>query len=180
VASTILTAEGRYFYFAQPEAHDYTVTEIAHALSQLCRYTGHSLEFYSVAEHSVRVALAVPPEYALEALLHDASEAYLGDVSSPLKRLLPDYKAIEERVERAITAHFGLPFPLSPIVKRADIQLLLTEKRDLLHPSRGAIHDIHWGQWPDIQPLEKRIHPLSPAGARAAFLDLFARLTQWP
>lgn len=147
---TILTSTGQYFRFRHPEEHKYDIEEIAHALSHVCRYTGHCKEFYSVAQHSVLVAMSLPPALQFQGLMHDASEAYLGDVSSPLKSLLPEYKALEERVERAISKSFGMPFPLDPQVKVADMRMLMTEKRDL------TVHTAQCNQeWPtDYQPFD--------------------------
>ena len=169
--STILTNEGHYFEFDHPEKHFYSIFEIAHALSNLCRFTGHVREFYSVAQHSVYVSLLCPPELAMCGLLHDASEAYLGDVASPLKRLLGDYKAIEKRVEQAICAAYKLPFPLPPEVKHADMRLLITEKRDLL-PSPSQDQNI----WPDFEPMQKRIRPMTPHEAERFFIYRYADL----
>lgn len=95
----ILTYTGLHFPLLKPEYFHFNILDIAHALSQLCRFTGHTSSFYSVAQHSVMVASLVPADQALAALMHDAAEAYLGDVSSPLKALLPDYKLIETNVE---------------------------------------------------------------------------------
>lgn len=168
---TILTNEGEYFRFGQPEDHCYTISEIAHALSHICRYTGHAREFYSVAQHSVLVSYLVPKPLALCALLHDASEAYLGDVSSPLKAMLPDYKAIEARVEKAIAEQYLLPYPLPPEVKHADLRMLMTEKRDLMPTnSRDA------EEWPDIQPINYKVRPMEPKLARTYFLRRFVEI----
>ncbi|MEM4379972.1 MAG: hypothetical protein QXL01_04720, partial [Thermoplasmatales archaeon] len=82
----IETYSGKKFdYLAQSELD---IEDIAHALSNLCRFNGHTRVFYSVAEHSVNVSSMVPPELKIAALLHDAAEAYIGDVPSPLKQLI--------------------------------------------------------------------------------------------
>ncbi len=129
---TILTISGQYFPYESPETYDFNIEEIAHSLARLCRFTGHvnTDGIYSVAQHSVLVSFIVPDELKVAALLHDAAEAYMGDVNSPLKQLLPEYKKIEKKVEKAIFNHFGRPWPKHPAIKQADLRLLAAEHQD--------------------------------------------------
>lgn len=170
VGPTILLRSGEYFDFESPETSIITIGDIAHALSNLCRFTGHVHRFYSVAEHSIHASYLVPPEDAFAALMHDAAEAVLGDVSKPLKSLLPDYKRIEQRVERAIFARFGLPGNLPASIKVADRQMLGIEQRECM----GNSDD--WGR----NTLDTSHGPvicfLSPPAACGAFLARYSEL----
>jgi len=168
--SLILTSEGQWFDFTKPEAHSYKIEEIAHALSNVGRFTGHTRAFYSVAQHSVLVSYHVPPEMALTALLHDASEAYLGDVSTHLKALLPEYKKIEQATERAIAKTFGTDFPLPVVVKAADYRMFVTEVRDLMP-------NVSHPDWEGHTPFETRVVPHSPEFAKREFLFRYGQLT---
>lgn len=169
--SWILTHSGKHFDLIDPQPDMVDALDIAHALSFACRYAGHCDYFYSVAQHSVLVSEIVPPELALEGLLHDAAEAYIGDVTRPLKLLLPDYRAIEHRVDQAIRAAFDLPGLPSREVKEADCILLATERRDLM-PKDAT-------EWPvlnGIKPLNKGIHALNPGHAKSIFLERLVQI----
>jgi len=166
----ILCVGGGYFDFENPEASEFTIQDVAHALSQICRFTGQAHRFYSVAEHSVWCSLVVPSEFALAALLHDAAEAFIGDVSSPLKGLLPDYKRIEARVEAAVLGRFGLSRPLPFPVKLADLYMLKVEQAQVM------CNDDDWPAVRSIAGPPLTVEFWSPDEARARFLSRFEAL----
>lgn len=188
------TFSGVAFYPLDPRPEDVDIEDIAHALSHVCRFGGHCRSFYSVAEHSVRVSGAIREgggtiAEQFEGLMHDAAEAYVGDMVWPLKQEseLAPYKRIERLVEDAIAARFGLPLEQSPIVKRYDLVLLSTEKRDLMpgganrEPGarlEGEAARDRLGAWHSdaFAPLPDRIDPWTPRDARAVFLEFFASL----
>jgi len=168
----MLLRSGLYFNLENPEPSLVDIEDIAHALSNICRYTGHCSEFYSVPQHSVLGSYTVPQCDALAGLLHDAAEAYIGDVAAPLKGMLPDYRAVERRMELAVFRRFGLPDELPASVKWADRVLLRTEQRDLM----GA--DSHvWAAAEGVQPLPGRIKPFTPVQSKGVFLERFWQLT---
>lgn len=136
--TSIATRGGKYFDFREMDPTSISIADIGHALGNLCRFTGHSLEFYSVGQHSVLASYMVPREYALEALLHDAHEAYIGDASSPLKACLPDYSTLENCVAAAVRKAFRLPSTTSDVVKETDLALLWFEQRLVVN---------NWDQW---------------------------------
>ena len=170
----ILTNTGGYFKFLEPWSSDFDIETIAHALSHICRFTGHTRVFYSVAQHSVITSHLVPAEHQLAALLHDAAEAFLGDVSKPLKGLLPDYGALEKKIEPAVFARFGLPETLDKSIKHADLVMLLTEARDLMPEHDNAAWALRMG----ATPLEGTIEPWSSERAKTESLQRYIELTE--
>lgn len=137
-AAWVQTYTGRKFYPLAPVAADIDPRDIAHSLANQCRFTGHTSRFYSVAEHSVHVSHNCDPADALWGLLHDATEAYLTDFARPLKHdpeFGPVYLRFEGQLHAAVAERFGLPAEIPASVHRADNDVLLTEKRDLLGPS---------------------------------------------
>jgi len=165
------TWTGRAWCADDPENYGYDLPEIAHCLARIPRFVGHTMgRPYSVAQHSVLVAEEVKrsgggPRLVAAALLHDAAEAFLQDLPHPVKMMpeLAGYRALMKRTEEAIAAHFGLALFLDhPAIKRADLVLLATEKRDLMAPEPHP-----WGALPP--PMAGRIEVMSFDDAEHAF-----------
>lgn len=131
----IILASGRWFDVFNPNPDDIDLKDIAHALSNQCRFTGHVKEFYSVAQHSVLVSQFCDPLDAQWGLLHDASEAYLSDIARPIKKhpdFGPFYLEAEERITNAVMDAYELPHEMPDSVRAADDMLLRMEARDLM------------------------------------------------
>ena len=165
----MMTSLGLKLDLLDPQPELINILDIAHQLSHICRFAGAVRDFYSVAEHSVWVSRRLPPDLALQGLLHDASEAYLGDITSPLKAQLPDYRAIEARMSAVINRRYALPEKLDPLVKAADVDMAIAEAAALMPQDRR-----YWGPAkPD--PLQ-HIECWTPREAERRFLDRFAEI----
>lgn len=166
----ILTYTGRQFYPMAPRQEDLCVEDIAHALSNICRFNGHVREFYSVAQHCVLVSYAVNLEHALAALLHDASEAYLCDVPRPVKcsDVMQEYRLAEARLEALINSRFGINIH-APEVRAADELLLMAERRDLM-----SEHQL----WPSVDCMITHINGWNPNLAEYYFIARFEELSK--
>lgn len=164
------TYSGRQFYPMDPQPEDIDIVDIAQALSMQCRFNGHVSQFYSVAEHCVLLSHQVPAENALWALLHDATEAYVGDMIRPLKKHMPEYQAAEHRVMVAIAERFGIEPVMPSSVRDADNRILLDERLALLGPIPAD-----WGI--AGEPLGVEIRAWTPQQARAAYEARFAELS---
>lgn len=161
---TIMLASGKRFDLLDPDRSDFDIEDIAHGLAHVCRYAGQCRTFYSVAEHSILVSDTVEA-YSFEALMHDAAEAFIGDITRPLKQLLPDYRAIEARVETAIIRRFGLRSEAKPVVKTADLRVLAAEQNQIM-----AVGCADWAEDAGIVPASIHVRGLLPDQAKAEFL----------
>lgn len=171
----IRTYTGRAFEPLNPDPNAIVIEDIAHALANNCRFTGHVKWHYSVAQHSILVSEIVPNELALTGLLHDASEAYLSDVARPIKQQ-PEfgdvYLRYEKGIEEAIAERFGIVYPYPDEVKEADNLLLVTEARDLMYGTKGWTPALQ-----EIEPLQNmNIERLTPDEAEELFLDRYRKL----
>lgn len=170
---SIITYTGRLFWPLQPRTRDINVLDICHALSNQCRFTGHTRSFYSVAEHSCRVHDILPQEYKLAGLLHDASEAYLMDLARPVKNQdeMKLFRDCEDDLMDKIAGLYGFDYPLLPEVKVADNILLVTEYRDLMTKNELRASDFNGNK-----PLEKHINPWTPAEAKSGMIERLENL----
>lgn len=177
----VQTFTGRQFWPLSPRAEHVCIEDIAHALSLLCRFTGHVREFYSVAHHSVlvcsyvmeKMGRAMDHRVAMTALMHDAAEAYIADIARPVKHRLIGFREHEERIEVAIAQRFDLFYPFPAIVKEADNVLLNTERRDLM-----ATPPRPWNTH-GVGELAHAIIPWRSAVAEVAFLTRFKMLSNY-
>lgn len=175
----IETVSGKKFHLLTPRQEEIDIEDIAHALSMICRYTGHLKVHYSVAEHCVRVAEITPTGLKFAALLHDAAEAYVGDVNHPLKALMRKmnkganhqfdiYSVLEERILRAIFQKFSVPWE----------QEAMVEKYDALMGSAEAftfMSNIDGWTFPHGVRFDYEIVPMPAELARREFLGAFER-----
>ena len=173
------THSGKHVHTLSPAPGEIDIGDIARALSHICRFLGHTEEFYSVAQHSVLVSQFVPPADALWGLLHDAAEAYLCDLPRPVKREpeMEMYRAAEDRLLACVALKFGLTPEMPESVKQADRVLLATEFRDVT-----TVGDLDWIVAEcGVEPLDHRMYIIDPWPSSAAeenFLRRFRELTK--
>lgn len=175
----ITTFTGKQFMLAEPTVEMIDILDIGHALSMICHFGGHCAQFFSVAQHSVLVSRAAKElghdkQFRQWALMHDAAEAYVGDMTRPLKVLLPDYKVIEKRIMHVIVDAFNMSWPEPEGLKKIDDSILKLEAKMLmtgavLHDGRGVPYDL---QDPPELPQEF-IAPMTVNTARSVFMREF-------
>jgi hypothetical protein len=184
----IQTFTGIQFYPLDPREEDVELDDIAHSLSMIPRYNGHTKKFYSVAEHSILLSNAVAPQHALWALFHDAAEAYLIDVTKPVKSFLfanihyhgetssncevVPIKTVENRILRVIADKVGLTWPPDDMVNQADQRIVVDEK------NQAYANNIGWDHTRGIRPLNIKLHFWSPEEAKKQFLARWAEIRE--
>lgn len=163
----IQTYSSKIVYPLDLKLGDIDIIDIAHSLAMQCRFNGHTSLFYSVSEHSCRVSDLCPAHLKIWGLLHDASEAYLSDMVSPIKEIMPKYKKAEEKILKVIGEKFGLlPWKLiEKKIKIYDLKLLVTEARDLM-----SNPEVDWASDIPAEPLEDKIFPWTWEEAETQFL----------
>ena len=174
------TASGNAFFLLQPDHHEVSINDLATSLSNQCRYNGHVLEFYSVAQHATLMSLwmeedGYPLETCFAALHHDSAEAYTGDIIAQVKWAIPEFKQLEDRVEGAVNQALGIKWTdeVHKSVKEYDFIALATEVRDVLASNKT---NYSWGDLP--KPRLAKIHPIDPEGAREFFISRHRSLEQ--
>lgn len=164
------TYSGRQFFYLDPRPEDISLVDIAAALSKLNRFTGHTMRFYSVAQHSIHVAENLR-EYGEEVvrhgLMHDAAEAYIGDIATPLKKLLGHtIRDLEASIADAIYEKYGLvgsDILIETLVRTADARMLVTERDQLLGGESAP-----WGI--EADPYKMTITPMDHGRACYEFM----------
>lgn len=192
MANNIVTYTGKIFDLLNPKPEQVCIEDIAHSLAYQCRYTGHTREFYSVAQHCVLMAKnSILPGDPLAKLLHDAGEAYIGDIARPWKRLLyvnmpsmprtiqvnkhyHSVREFEQKIQDVIGLALGINLEYFAEVKVADIQMMATEIRDLMPVMpEFSVWDIG-----EYNPVEEIIIPWMSNYAEKAFLKCYNELIE--
>lgn len=186
IGNPLTMPDGALFWPLDPRPNEVRIEDVAHSLAHICRFGGRCSHFYSVAQHSLLVAEIVEqthPDIALQALLHDAAEAYLGDIITPLKGDLlfelyagdiverMAFRSVEMRLHTTILIGLGVALPSTDddaVIAQADAMALATEARDLMG-------DPEWAR--STPARDARIFPLPPEAAKRAFLAAVQRLT---
>jgi hypothetical protein len=174
----IETASGIKFDLLDPQPDMVKIEDIAHALSQQNRFTGHAKFPYPVSQHCRLGSLVIEPKFALEFLLHDASEAYLSDWNRSLKHFTvagQEYMKMEKHLEKLLADIFHMPYPMSREVKLMDNMMLYAEKAQLMRPLEWS-HDWSEGDGSAQTPADVTIYELTFQENKFLYLNRFEQL----
>jgi uncharacterized protein len=170
-ATCVSTYLGHRFDPLERKIDVIALEDIAHGLAYQCRFNGQTKTFYSVAQHCLMVADLDSRDVRAAAQLHDAAEAYLGDMVKPLNALIPDYASLESTVSDLIADRFGVNFDNHCEIKQADLVALATEKRDLMPNSTET-----WTYLAGVEPRVNCLRPMQPVQAKRAYLQACVEL----
>ena len=176
----IVTYSGGVCHPTHPLADEIRLADIAGQLSHICRFTGATRPFYSVAQHCVLVSKLLPFEYKLVGLLHDTAEAYLGDIAKPWKSQLINYKEIEDKLLDTIFTALKLPYTsdLPKIVKQADWMALAWEQYEFMPNTDYWPHMLSDGDRNRLAKQYGQLNPMSSDSAKKVFLDTYHGLRE--
>lgn len=170
------TYTGAKFFLMDPRADEIVFEDVAHSLAYQCRYTGHCLEWYSVAEHCcllsdyVRNKLKLGPHAQYFMLMHDSSEAYTGDISRPMKYGIPGLKASIAHIERIVLEAFEVPYPEPRWLKELDARMIVDERaQNMVDSGNDWNHD-------KFEALGIKLKFWEPVKAKAEFIKRYRRL----
>lgn len=163
-STTIITYTGKQLDLSNPKPSQICIEDIAHALSQICRFAGNTNKFYSVAEHSCFVSDCVLQKYKFSALLHDATETYISDIPTPLKKLIPEISVVEKKIAGVIARKFGAPHMESVPVKMMDSRMFYVELHTLLQTNKTifCFPIQNWSPEKAKEEFLKRFNKLNP------------------
>lgn len=175
---TVILGSGTYFSYSEPWASVPTLEDLAYGHAYECRFNGQCRSrrtgrrvFYSVAQHCVLMSHVVAPAIAYDALMHEAEEFICKDLSTDLKRMSPDYKAIARRCQAALFVRFAVPMLDPDAIKAADLRMLATERRDILNWNGER-----WGIDGKATPYDIEIEPWEHEEAARAFIARFREI----
>jgi hypothetical protein len=170
---------GGHFNYNKPEESDVTIDDIASALSNVCRFSGHLPRFYSVAQHLVNASRIVPVGDEFTALMHDTAEAFTNDLPTPLKWALPIFKELEVSIESAMSKKFSFEYPYPASVKEADTVMLILEKLYVKEDkSEWPMYEKYTAEV--VEPFKKMVDLESwqPRRAKREFLERYYELQE--
>lgn len=174
---SIRLQSGGWYDFEKPEESDYSERDIAYALSKIARMNGHNLNHargYPVAQHCYIGSLyAKDCVEAFEFLMHDAPEFVMGDMTTPLKQLCPDYQYYYHLCEADMARRYRLPYPMTRGAKVIDMRMFATEARDMMHVEEGTDE---WELLKGIEPFDFKVVEWTAEHAAEAWLERFYEL----
>lgn len=169
----IETNSGKYFRYQENNPENIMIEDVAHSLSQLCRFSGQCNQFYSVAQHSCIVHDYAPSHLKIEGLLHDASEAFISDIPRPVKTIIPEIKELEQIIQMQVAQRFKFSWPFTSQIEILDSQLMLAEAKQLF------TQEVAWTV-EGLDPLNVKInHCWNSKVAKAEFLNRFDLLLEF-